>query len=56
MAALKLEEEWKYARSWTRKQAFLDTLVCVLWGVAFGFVVAGQRCPTGGPQKGYGGW
>ncbi|KAJ2929586.1 hypothetical protein H1R20_g7507, partial [Candolleomyces eurysporus] len=56
MAALKLEDEWKFARSWIRKQAFLDALVCVLWGVAFGFVIAGQRCPTGGPQQGYGGW
>lgn len=56
VASLKLEEEWKFARGWMRKMAFLDAFVSLLWGVASGFVIAGNRCPTGGKDKGFGGW
>ncbi|KAF5315833.1 hypothetical protein D9611_005046 [Ephemerocybe angulata] len=41
VASLKLEEDWKFARGWMRKLAFIN---------------AGKRCPTGGKEKGYGGW
>lgn len=54
--ALALEEDWKFARGWVRKQAFIDGFAFVLWAVAFGFVMAGKRCPTGGKEQGYGGW
>ena len=47
MAALRLEEEWKKARGWVRTLAFLDGLWFTIWAVAFGFVISGQRCPTG---------
>ncbi|EAU88643.2 hypothetical protein CC1G_01016 [Coprinopsis cinerea okayama7 len=53
MASLKLEEEWKSARRWVRIVSFVDTFACVVWAVAFGFVLAGKRCPTGGEEKGY---
>ncbi|TEB39648.1 hypothetical protein FA13DRAFT_1580637, partial [Coprinellus micaceus] len=50
--ALALEEDWKFARGWVRKQAFIDGLAFVLWAVAFGFAMAGKRCPTGGKGQG----
>ncbi|KAH6908284.1 hypothetical protein BKA70DRAFT_1562423 [Coprinopsis sp. MPI-PUGE-AT-0042] len=56
MASLKLEEEWKAARSWLRTTSIIDTFASVLWATAFGFVIAGKRCPTGGKEAGYGGW
>lgn len=56
MASLKLEEEWKAARSWLRITSVIDTFASIFWAVAFGFVMAGKRCPTGGKEAGYGGW
>lgn len=56
MASMKLEEEWKAARKWLRVVSFIDMFAFVLWGAAFGFVIAGKRCPSGGEHKGYGGW
>ncbi|TFK30219.1 hypothetical protein FA15DRAFT_663606 [Coprinopsis marcescibilis] len=56
LASLKLEEEWRHARSWLRIVSTFDAFAFILWGVAFGFVLAGKRCPTGGSEGGYGGW
>jgi len=49
---LKMEEEWKAARSWVKKITVVDVIGLILWGGAFVFIMIGQRCPSGG----YGGW
>ncbi len=49
---LKMEEEWKAARSWAKKITVVDVVGLVLWSGAFVFIMIGQRCPSGG----YGGW
>ncbi|KAF8163601.1 hypothetical protein B0H34DRAFT_651870 [Crassisporium funariophilum] len=45
---LKMEEEWKAARAWTRKLTMVDVAGVVLWGATFVFVTVGKRCPSGG--------
>ncbi|KAF6763785.1 hypothetical protein DFP72DRAFT_1136519 [Ephemerocybe angulata] len=52
VASLKLEEDWKFARGWMRKLAFINAGMFILWGVAFGFVIAGKRCPYGWEGEG----
>lgn len=52
MEGLRMEEDWKVARSWAVKITTVDVAGLVLWGAAFVFIMLGQRCPSGG----YNGW
>lgn len=45
---LAMEEEWKRARGWAKKIAFVDGAGILIWGAVFIFVMIGQRCPVGG--------
>jgi len=47
---LKMEEEWKVARSWAKKMTAIDVGEMILWGAAFVFIMIGERCPSGGYQ------
>lgn len=49
---LKMEEEWKAARSWAKKITAVDVIGLILWSGAFVFIMIGQRCPSGS----YRGW
>ena len=48
LAGLAMEEDWKWARSYAKKLSALDAVGLTLWGVAFVFILVGQRCPSGG--------
>ena len=52
MEGLRIEEQWKAARSWAKKVTVVDVAGLVLWGGEFVFIMLGQRCPSGG----YNGW
>ncbi|GLB34761.1 hypothetical protein LshimejAT787_0203260 [Lyophyllum shimeji] len=47
-AGLAMEEQWKQARGWAKKLAFVDVAGLVLWGATFIFILIGKRCPSGG--------
>ncbi|KAF8077754.1 hypothetical protein FPV67DRAFT_1462886 [Lyophyllum atratum] len=47
-AGLAMEENWKRARAWAKKIAFVDVAGLILWGAAFVFILIGKRCPSGG--------
>lgn len=47
-AGLAMEEEWKRARGWAKKIAFVDAAGVAIWGAVFIFVMIGKRCPSGG--------
>jgi len=49
---LRMEEQWKIARSWAKKVTAVDVAGLVSWGAAFVFIMLGQRCPSGK----YNGW
>jgi len=49
---LAMEEDWKRARSWAKKLAFIDVFGALIWGVVFVYLMIGQRCPAGE----FGGW
>ncbi|KAJ7741574.1 hypothetical protein DFH07DRAFT_926049 [Mycena maculata] len=51
-AGLAMEEDWKRARSWTKKITAVDVLGIILWGATFIFILIGKRCPSGS----YDGW
>lgn len=46
-AGLALEEDWRHARSWRKKIAFVDAVCLVLWGAEFVLILLGKRCPSG---------
>jgi hypothetical protein len=52
MEGLRMEEQWKVARSWIKKVTAVDVAGLVLWSAAFVFIMLGQRCPSGK----YNGW
>ncbi|KXN80986.1 hypothetical protein AN958_06498 [Leucoagaricus sp. SymC.cos] len=47
-AGLAMEAEWKRARSWAKKIAFVDVVGLIIWGAVFVLVLIGKRCPSGG--------
>lgn len=47
-AGLAMEEDWKRARSWAKKIAFVDVAGIIVWGGVFVFILIGKRCPSGG--------
>lgn len=47
-AGLAMEAEWKIARAWAKKIAFVDAVGVVVWGAVFVIVLIGKRCPSGG--------
>lgn len=49
-AGLAMEEQWKRARSWLKKIAFVDIAGAVIWGAVFILILLGQHCPIGGFQ------
>ncbi|KAJ4487806.1 hypothetical protein J3R30DRAFT_3654232 [Lentinula aciculospora] len=49
---LAMEEEWKKARSLSKKIMAFDILGVILWGTVFVVILMGKRCPIGG----YNGW
>ncbi|KAF7779015.1 hypothetical protein Agabi119p4_3360 [Agaricus bisporus var. burnettii] len=44
---LAMEKEWRQARGWAKKMAFVDGVGILVWGAVFIFVMIGQRCPVG---------
>ncbi|KAF5358551.1 hypothetical protein D9756_001306 [Leucocoprinus leucothites] len=47
-AGLAMEAEWKRARAWAKKIAFIDAAGVIIWGAVFVIVLIGKRCPSGG--------
>lgn len=47
-AGLAMEEQWKWARGWTKKITAIDVAGMVTWGAVFVFILVGKRCPIGG--------
>ena len=52
MEGLRMEEQWKVARSCTKKVTAVDVAGLILWSAAFVFIMLGERCPG---EK-YNGW
>lgn len=52
LEGLRLEEQWKVARSWAKKITAVDVAGLVLWGAEFVYILFGPRCPSGT----YNGW
>lgn len=44
---LAMEKEWRQARGWAKKMAFVDGVGILVWGAVFIFVMIGKRCPVG---------
>jgi hypothetical protein len=45
---LAMEEQWRAARSMSKKLMFFDIVCTVLWGAEFVLILMGKRCPSGG--------
>ncbi|KAF9532196.1 hypothetical protein CPB83DRAFT_663689 [Crepidotus variabilis] len=52
MEGMRMEEEWKVARSWLKKMTAVDAAGLILWSGIFVFILTGKKCPSGQ----YNGW